>query len=71
MLGELLLFAALVSISYAFYKWATLHNDFFEKRHIKYKTPNFLTGNSASLFFNKRTAIDFAHSLYESFPGES
>lgn len=71
MLGELLLLIAFSSLLYAFYKWATLYNGFFEKRHIKHMTPNFFTGNAGDFFFNKITAIDYAQKLYQSFPGES
>lgn len=71
MFGVFLLLIALILLLYAFYKWATLYNDFFEKRHIKYRTPNFFFGNSREFFFNKATAIDFAQKLYQSFPNES
>lgn len=71
MFGVLLLLTAFASLLYAFYKWATLYNDFFENRGIKYMKPNFFTGNAGDFFFNKITAIDHAHKLYQSFPGES
>lgn len=71
MIGELLLLIAFVSLLYAFYKWATLYNDFFEKRHIKHMKPSFFIGNAGKVFFNKTTAIDFAQQLYQSFPSES
>lgn len=71
MFGELLLIIAFILLFYAFYKWATQYNDFFEKRHIKHMTPKFFTGNAGEFFFNKVTAIDFAQKLYQSFPGES
>lgn len=71
MLGELLLFAAISLISYAFYKWATLNNDFFEKRNVKYSKPKFLVGNTAGLFLNKYTATSFAQKTYKEFPDES
>lgn len=70
MLGEVVLFAALSLIAYAFYKWATLNNDYFEKRNLKHMKPNFLIGNTAGLFFNKYTAVTFAQRLYQAFPDE-
>lgn len=71
MLGSVLLLAVFSSLSYAFYKWATLYNDFFEKRHIKHKPPRFFFGNARGLSRDKYTAIDFAQKLYKSFSDES
>lgn len=71
MIGEILLFAAISLISYAFYKWATINNDFFEHRNIKFMKPKFLVGNTGGLFFNRYTAIAFAQKLYQAFPDES
>ncbi|XP_055306358.1 uncharacterized protein LOC129570685 [Sitodiplosis mosellana] len=71
MIGEILLFAAISLISYAFYKWATINNDFFERRNIKYLKPRFLVGNTGGLFFNKYTAAAFSQKLYQAFPDES
>lgn len=71
MLGELLLVIALVSLAYSFYKWATLNNEYFEKRNLKYIKPTFLVGNTAALFTNKYTAVEFASKLYDVFPNES
>lgn len=70
MLGEALLFAALSLIAFAFYKWATLNNDYFEKRNLKYMKPKFLVGNTGGLFLNKYTATGFAQKLYQAFPDE-
>ena len=70
MLGEALLFAALFLIAFAFYKWATLNNDYFEIRNLKYMKPNFLVGNTGGLFFNRYTATGFAQKLYQAFPDE-
>lgn len=70
MLGEVLLFVALSLIAFAFYKWATLNNDYFEKRNVKCTKPSFLFGNSGSLFLNKYTATEFAQKLYQAFPEE-
>lgn len=71
MIGEILLFAAISLISYAFYMWATINNDFFERRNIKFLKPKFLVGNTGGLFFNKYTATAFVQKLYQAFPDES
>lgn len=70
MLGESLLFVAISLIAYAFYKWATVNNDFFEKRNVKYLKPNFLVGNTGGLFFNRYRAPEFAQKMYNAFPNE-
>lgn len=70
MLGEVLLFAALSLIALAIYKWATLNNDYFDKRNLKYMKPRFLIGNTGGLFVNKYTAAEFAQKLYQAFPDE-
>lgn len=71
MLGELLLFAAISLLAFAFYKWATLNNDYFEKRNMKYMKPTFLVGNTAAIFTNKYTATEFVQILYQAFPDEA
>lgn len=71
MLGELILIVAVSLISFAFYKWATLNNNYFAKRNLKYIQPYFLVGNTGGFFFNKYTAIEFAQKLYYTFPDES
>lgn len=70
MLGELVLFASIGLLLYAFYKWATLNNDYFEKRQMKFMKPYFLVGNTAGMFLNKYTATEFSQMLYEAFPDE-
>lgn len=67
MIGILLLFVAIFLLSYAFYKWATLNNDFFERRNIKYMKPRFLIPDA---FTTKYTAAEFAQKLYNTFPNE-
>lgn len=71
MIAELLLFGVTLLLSYAFYKWATLNNDYFERRKIKYSKPSFLIGTTGSAFFgNRDTAAEFAQKLYDAFPNE-
>lgn len=70
MLGELLLLVALALFSYAFYKWATLNNGYFERNNIKYMKPTFLVGNTAAMFTNKLNACEFGKRFYDAFPDE-
>lgn len=60
----------LILAAYAFYKWTTCNNNYFQKRHIKFKEPTFLIGNSAPLFSNKFSASEYAQVLYNAFPDE-
>lgn len=71
MLGELLLVIAVLLISFAFYKWVTLNNDFFKLRNVKYMKPLILLGNTGGVYSNKYTAADFSDKLYRAFPSES
>lgn len=70
MIGVLLLFAAIILLSYAFYKWATFNNDFFERQNIKYLKPRFLIGSIGDTFSGKYTAVEFAQKMYNAFPDE-
>lgn len=70
MLGALLLLAAILLILYAFYKWATINNDYFARRNIKYQKPTFLVGNNGGTLLNKYTAAEFVQLIYQSFPKE-
>lgn len=71
MFDGLIFFVAFLLICYAFYKWATLNNDFFEQRNIKNVKPTFLIGNNAGSLFNKYTGAEFCKKLYQTFPDES
>lgn len=70
MISELLLLVAIFLLSYTFYKWATLNNDFFEWRNIKYLKPKFLIGSTGGAFTATYTAVEFAEKLYNAFPDE-
>lgn len=70
MIGELLLCAAITLFTWAFYKWATINNDYFEQRGVKYRKPTFLVGNTAGMFFQKYDAVDFANMIYNACPNE-
>lgn len=70
MLDGLLLFVAATLIGYAFYKWATINNDFFEKQNVKYLKPRFLVGNTGGFYFNKYTATEYSLKIYNAFPDE-
>lgn len=71
MLAELLAIVAISLLSLAFYKWATLNNDFFKKRNMKYIRPTFLFGSTGGLVFNQYTPPQFLQGIYEVFPNES
>lgn len=68
MFDTALLLTAILLILFAFYKWATLNNGYFERRNIKYPKPTFLFGNLAGLFY--KTAAEFAEETYNAFPDE-
>lgn len=70
MFAEILLTLAIGLISYSFYKWAVLNNNYFKKRGIKSLKPTFLLGNMYGFFFNKFDATEFSSMLYNSFPTE-
>lgn len=70
MLSESLLAIGVGLIAYAFYKWATLNNDYFSGRNLSHKKPKFLLGDAYGVFFNVFTAPEFSKMLYNSFPSE-
>lgn len=70
MIGVLLLLTAVSLIVYAFYKWATLSNDYFEQRNIKYLKPYFLMGNTGGALMNRYTPGEFSKMLFNAFPAE-
>lgn len=47
---------------YAFYKWATVDYDYFEKQGIPFLKPLPLLGSNFSIFFKKKPMV---HSLME------
>lgn len=71
MLDGILLIAVIALIAFAFYKWATLNNDYFEKRNLKFMKPYFFVGNTGGTFANKYDAAEFTQMLYEAFTDES
>lgn len=70
MLDVFLIVAATSLFAFAFYIWATVNNDYFAKRNLKYSKPTFLVGNTLGLFLNKYTATEFSQKLYKAFPDE-
>lgn len=70
MLSELLLVTGVTLILYAFYKWVTQNNDYFEKRGIKSPKPVFLLGNTSAMLTSSMNAAEFATQLYNAFPHE-
>lgn len=70
MIGAVLLLLAISLISYAFYKWATLHNDYFKRQNLKYLKPSFYVGNTGGTFVNKYTPAEFSDMIFQAFPDE-
>lgn len=58
------------TVLYAFYKWATIHKEYFAKRNLKHLEPNFLIGNTTGLFLKQYIPYKFIDSLYYRFPKE-
>lgn len=71
MIETVLVSLALALFSYVFYKWASLNNDFFEKRDMKHMKPTFPFGNVLDFIFKKLTAIELAEYFYIAFPNEA
>lgn len=70
MFNEIVLFAAVILFAYAFYKWARLNDDYFERRNIKYVKSKFLFGNAGDILSSKYTEINCGRNLYNAFPDE-
>lgn len=70
MFVEWIVYSAITLIAYAFYKWATVNNDYFKRRGIKAKKPLFLLGNTGGVFLTRTTAVEFAKKVYYEFPDE-
>lgn len=70
MLEGLLICVAIALVLYAFYKWATINNDFFEKHNLKSLKPKFLFGNTGGVFFNQYSGAEFCDMMYDAFPNE-
>lgn len=68
---DLLLYAFVGGILlYAFHKWATVNEDYFAKRKMKYLDPKFLVGNTLGLFTLRYIPSEFLDSIYYRFPNE-
>lgn len=65
---EVVVLAVICILSYAFYKWATINNDYFKKRNLKYKKPHFLVGNTGGKYSNKYNAAEYSEMLYKAYP---
>lgn len=65
MFAELVFYALIcVTVSYAFYKWATMNNDYFKERNLKYLKPKFLVGNTLGLFLNRYEPFNYINKIY-------
>ncbi|XP_037038784.1 probable cytochrome P450 9f2 [Bradysia coprophila] len=71
MWSAILTIIAIFLFSLAFYKWATINNDYFEKRNMKFTKPTFLLGFTADFFFGRGTLAEFANKIYREFPNEA
>jgi hypothetical protein len=67
---ELLLWAAIGLFVYAFYKWATLNNNYFLKKGVKYVEPYFLLGTSTTMVTRHLSMPEYVKMLYNQFPKE-
>lgn len=71
MIGEIIFWSGVLLLVYAFYKWATINNDYFEKRGVSYLKPSFLVGNNGGfLFLMKYTMPEFINMFYTANPGK-
>lgn len=70
MFAELLLTVAVALIAYAFYIWATINNEYFNRRGLKFVKPTLLLGETGKMFLSKITAVDLAKKVYDRFPKE-
>lgn len=70
MLTELIVCVVIALFAYTFYKWATINNNFFKLRNVKYLKPKFFVGSTGGLFLSRYTAPEFQKKLYNAFPDE-
>lgn len=71
MIDLLLLGAGLALIAYAFYKWATLNNDYFAVHMpgVPFLKPQFLLGTTGSMLFGVHHMDTWCKWMYNSLPG--
>lgn len=70
MLDELIICVGTFLITYAFYKWATINENYFAKKKVKHLRPKFLIGNMGGQFLSRYTIPEFQQWLYNAFPAE-
>lgn len=70
MIDNLFILSGIILIIYAFYKWITMNNDYFEKIGVAHLKPIFLFGNTAGFFFKKYNRYEFISILYKTLPSE-
>lgn len=68
MFSIILLLIAVSLLGYAFYKWATLNNDYFLRKGVSFRKPTFLFGNSANILLKKLALVDYVNWHYNQFP---
>lgn len=67
---ELLAIIGIALIVYAFYKWATLNDNYWAEKNVKFLKPYFLVGNTGGFWTNRYNIYDYISMLYNSFPNE-
>lgn len=67
----LLFVIVILTAIYAFYKWATANDKYFEQRNVKFVKPTFLIGNTGDLFFNRCSAAEYSKNIYNQFTDET
>lgn len=66
-----LLILSVILIGWTFYKWATVNNDYFKRRNVKYMKPKFLFGNTGERFSKNHDALEYNNEMiYKAFPNE-
>lgn len=68
MLALILLGTGAGLIGYAFYKWVTANNDYFETRQMAYLKPTFLLGNLGGMMLKIHQMDDWCKWIYNCQP---
>lgn len=68
MFSIILLLSAIALVAFAFFKWATLNNDYFLKKGVSFRKPAFLFGNATNILFKKLALVDYVNWHYNQFP---
>lgn len=70
MFGDILLWIGVFLIIYAFYKWLTIHGDYFKLRGVPYWQPICFFGNNIGFMMMRGYSMNgFISMLYRANPG--